>query len=99
MTKREERVYLTYMLQPWSIIEEIRAGTQGKDLGAGTKEGTKEALGGVLLTGLLLMVCSTCFPTHPRDTCLGVAPPTMGLVLQHESPIKRVTNRLAYMPV
>jgi len=36
---------------------------------------------GMLLTGLLLMACSTCFLIEPRITRSGMASPTMGCVL------------------
>jgi hypothetical protein len=32
----------------------------------------------VLLPGLLSVACSVCFLVHPRITCSGTVPPTMG---------------------
>ena len=49
----------------------------------------------VLLTGLLLMTCSTCFLIEPRTTCLGVAPPTVGWALHHLSLVKK----MPYSPI
>ena len=39
----------------------------------------------MLLTSLLLMTWSACFLIDPRTTSLGVALPTMGWALPHES--------------
>jgi hypothetical protein len=44
----------------------------------------------VLLTGLLLTVCSACFLIKPRTTSPGMAPPTIGWALPHQSPIKKI---------
>ena len=55
--------------------------------------------GAVLITGLLLMPCSTCFLMEPRTTSPGMAPPTMGWALFfHESVIKKMPYRLAENP-
>lgn len=45
-------------------------------------------------TGLLLMACSLCFLIERSTTSQGVAPPTMGRVLQNQSPIKKMPYRL-----
>jgi hypothetical protein len=50
----------------------------------------------VLLTGLLPMACSACFLIEPRTTSPGLAPPTMGWALPHQSIIKKIPYRLAY---
>lgn len=58
-----------------SIIGETKAGTQGKNLEAGTET---KAIGERSLVG-----CSVCFLIQLRTTCSGVAPPTIGLALLH----------------
>ena len=40
--------------------------------------------GRMLLIGLFPMACSDCFLTEPRNTSLGIAPPTMGCALYHQ---------------
>lgn len=48
------------------------------------------ALHRMLLTGLLLMTCSACFPAAPRRTSPGIASPTVGWVLPSQSSTKKV---------
>jgi hypothetical protein len=55
--------------------------------------------GGILLNGLFLMACSACFLIEPRTTCPGMAPPTMGWALPHQSLIKKMPYRLAHSPL
>lgn len=65
---------LAYGSASQSITEGVRAGSQ-------TEQGPKadaEAMGGVLPTGLFLLVHSVCFLIYPRTTCPGVALPKMG---------------------
>lgn len=65
---REERA--SFSLCSYSTpLRETRAGTHGKALAAGTEAGTR----GVLLTGLLPIVCSVCFLIQPSAICLEVA--------------------------
>ena len=63
----EERVYLAHT----SAAQFTTEGSQGRNLEARAEA---EAMV-VLLTGLLIMVCSACLLREPRTTCLGVAPP------------------------
>lgn len=51
--------------------------------------------GEVLLTGLILVVYSTCFIIEPRTTCPGVALFTMSLALAHQTLLKKIP----YSPV
>ena len=53
----------------------------------------------VLLSGLLLMAWSPCFLIQPRTSSPGVAPPTMGWALLHQSPTEKMTYWFAYSPV
>lgn len=51
---------------------------------------------GVLLTCFLLTVYSVCFLIEPRITSPGVAPPTKGWALIHQSLIMKMSYRLAF---
>lgn len=53
----------------------------------------------MLLTGLLLVACSACFLIEPRSTSPGMALPTIGRTLPHQSQIKKMPNKLTYSPV
>jgi hypothetical protein len=53
---------------------------------------------GVLLMGLLSMVCSDWYHTEPITTRPGMAPPTMGWAFPHQSLTKKMPHRLAYSP-
>jgi hypothetical protein len=55
------------------LLREVRAGTQDRNLEAGTEaEATEEHC---------LLACSACFLIQHRTTYLGVTPPTVGWVL------------------
>lgn len=54
---------------------------------------------GMLLTGLLPIVFSTCLLIAPRTTLATVLPPTGIWALPHESSIKKMHDRLAYRPL
>jgi hypothetical protein len=63
-----------------SSSRETRTGTQiGQEPGGGADAETHR---GVLLTDLLLMVCSACFLIEPRTTSPGMDP-TMGWTLPY----------------
>jgi hypothetical protein len=88
-----ERKGLIQLTLPYhcSLSKEVRTGTQ-----AGTwRQELMQRPWRVLLTGLLLMTCSTCFLIEPRTTCLGVAPPTVGWALHHLSLVKK----MPYSPI
>lgn len=63
------------------------------------REGTQTGLGGVLLTGLLLMAFSACFLIEPRTTSLRAALPplTMSWALPYQLVIKKTSYSLAYL--
>jgi hypothetical protein len=91
MTKRqaeEKRVYLAHTSTSLFITEghqdrnSHRAGIWRQEL--------MQRSWRVLLTGLLPMACSGCVFTEPRTTSPGVAPPTMGSALPHQSLIKKM---------
>ena len=66
---RKGLIQRTLLWHCCSLPKEVRTGTQ-----AGKERGGRSwcrGQGGVLLTGLLLMVCSACFLIEPRATCLG----------------------------
>ena len=44
------------------VYKEVRAGTQGRNLEAGTEAEAS------LLTGLLSVACSACFPRQPKTS-------------------------------
>ena len=46
--------------------------------------------GGVLLTGLLPLVCSACFLIEPRIISPRASPPTVGWALPYQSLIKKI---------
>jgi hypothetical protein len=73
---------------PW---EEVRTGIK-----QGRQELGGRSHGGVLLTALLPMACSACFLIELRTISSGMAPPTMGWVLTHQSLIKKMSYRLTY---
>ena len=91
----EERVYLAYtsilLFSPEGSQDRksYRAGTWGRSWYRGR--------GGVLFTDLLIMACSACFLTEPRTTSPGMAPPAMGWTLPHQSLIKKMPYRPAYI--
>jgi len=64
----------------------------GRKLEAGADGGTE----GILLTGLVLMVCAVCFLIALRTTSPGMAPSTMGCAFPHQSLIKTMLYRLVY---
>ena len=64
---------------------------QGRNLETGADA---EVMEGVLLTDFLLMACSLCFLIEPKATSPGMAPPTMGWTLSHQSLIKKCATEL-----
>jgi hypothetical protein len=84
--KRKERVCFSLQrLSSCQSLKEVRAGTQGWTLEAGTEaEVLEETL--LALSGL----CSACFLIQHRLSCLGIVLPTVGCALpiisQHSSP-------------
>jgi hypothetical protein len=52
--------------------------------------------GGMLLTGLLIMACSPCSLKEIKATSPGMAWPTMGWAILHQSLIKKMPYRFAY---
>lgn len=55
--------------------------------------------GQMLLTSLRFMASIGCFLVQSRTACPGMAQPTMGWALLHQSLIKNTLHRLAYSPV
>ena len=67
----------------------------GQELQAGAwEQEMNRGHGGLLLTDLFPLACSTRFPLEPRTTSLHVALVTMDLALPHQSPIKKMLYRL-----
>jgi hypothetical protein len=82
-----ERVNFILHLRSYSIAE----GSLGRSLEAGADaEATEERCS---------LACSACFLLAPRTASLGMAPPTMGQALPHQSSIKKMYHRLAHRPV
>lgn len=50
---------------------------------------------GSLLTDLLLLIFSACFLIYCKTTCVGVALPTVGQALLHQSFIKKMSTDLS----
>ena len=68
--------------------KEVRAGTQ-----TGQEPGGRSwcrSLEGMLLTGLLTMVCSACSLIEPRTTSWSMAPPTVTCPNPHQPLIKKM---------
>jgi hypothetical protein len=84
----EEKVYLAHTSTSLFIIE----GSQHKNSHrVGTwKLELIESSAYWLLTGLLLVACSACFLIEPRTTSPGMAPPTMGWALPHQTLIMKM---------
>ena len=57
---------------------------QGRNLEAGADPEAME--------GCCLLACSACFLIEPRTTRPGMAPPTMGRALPHQSLIKEISH-------
>ena len=79
MTKKqveEERVNSAYVSIVLFIFK--RSQSRNSDRAGTWRQELMQKHGGVLLNGLLLMACSTCFHIEPRTTRSGVAPTTMG---------------------
>jgi hypothetical protein len=93
----EKRVHLAYTSISQSIIE----GNQDRNShGAGTwKQKPIQRPWRRMLTGLLPIAWSACFLIEPRTTSPGMAPPTMGWALPHQSVIKKMPSSLAYNPI
>ena len=89
----KERVYLAYTSALWSIIlKEAKTGTQtGQELGARSWYRGKEDGG---LIDLLITTCLACFLIEPRTASPGIAPPTMGWTLPHQS-LRRISHSTA----
>ena len=78
------------LLNSCSSLKEIRTGTHtGQEAGG---RSWCRGHGGVLLTGLLPVACSTCFLIEPRTTRAGMTPPTMGWALPHWSVIEKMPH-------
>jgi hypothetical protein len=75
----------------WLILPHCR--TSLKEVRTGTQT---EAHGRMLLTGLLFMTFSFCFLIQPKTTSQGMAKPTLGRTLPHQSLIEKMLYRLAY---
>lgn len=78
-----------YSLQSQSRMKEVREGTQGRNLGAGSK-----AQAMILLHGLLPMACSICFfcsssTNSPRGTLS-----TVSWACPHQSLIENLSHKL-----
>lgn len=96
MTKinlKKERVYLTIRLLGHSpSLREVRAGTQGGNLEAGTEAQTGGAH--------CLLTCKQALHNpYPKTTYPGAAPNTMGWALPDQSLIKKMPHRFAYGPI
>jgi hypothetical protein len=87
----EERVYLAYNFifgLCSSSLKEVGTGIQtDRNLEAGASE---ETLEGCCLLAFFIITCLVCFLIDPRATSPGVAPPTIGWVLPHQSLRKKV---------
>lgn len=93
----EKRLYVTLYHMTVQHSEKSRWDLkQGRDPGAGADA---EAMEEYSLQALLLMVCSACLLTAPRITSPGMATPTVSWALPHQSPIKTMPYRHAYMPI
>jgi len=69
----------------------------GRNPEAGTN--TELGHGGVLLTGLLTLACSTWFLIESRTMCSGGTQYILDQVLSHQSLIKKIPYRFACSPV
>ena len=68
-----------------------------KEVKGGTQAGQEqEGHGGVLLTALLLIACSTCFLIEPTSTSPKVVPLTMAWALPHQPLVKKMPFRLVH---
>jgi hypothetical protein len=93
--KRHGRVYSVYISTSQLSSKEFRTGTQaGQRLGGWN---LWRSHGGVLLTGLLLMVCSACLLIGPQNHLPRMAPPKMAWALPHQPLIKKIPYRLTYL--
>ena len=75
-----------------SSLKEVRTGGQPRQ-----ESGGRNWCGGhgaVLLTGLYLMTCSACFFIEPRTISPGMALPTVGWILIHQLPVKKMSTGL-----
>lgn len=78
----------------WFSSKEVRKGTQTGQ-GPRSRSWCRSA-GGVLLPGLLLLVCSPCSYGELRITSLDRAPLTVAWALSHQPLINKRTYKLAY---
>ena len=69
---------------------QVMVGASSREIKAGTE--------GRSLTGSLSLVPSDSFLIQARPICPGVAPPTVGGVLPHQSLTKQALDRLATGP-
>ena len=79
------RVYLAYSYVHITVYHWRKSGqklTQSRSLETGADVEAME--------GYCLLACSACFLIEPRTTSLGMAPPTMGWALPHQSLIKKM---------
>ena len=77
------------------LSRKIRAETKGRNL---EERIDPEALGGVLLTGIFLIVCSVYFLICPKASWPGLALSIMDWVLPHQSLMKNVHHRVVNRP-
>jgi hypothetical protein len=82
----------TQHVRSHSLFGEVRTGTQTGQ-GPGGRSWCRGHRG-VLLTGLLLVVCSACFLIEPRTTISEVSPPTAAGPFPHQLLIKKIPCRL-----
>jgi hypothetical protein len=89
MTKNNLRKSYSVILPGHSSsLREVRAGTQARQGPRDRSSNRGHRV--ILLTGLFFIACLVCFLIEPRTTSLGVAPPTVGWTLPHQSLIKKV---------
>jgi hypothetical protein len=82
MTKKqveEERGYSAYT----SMLLFITKGSQDWNSSKARSRSWCRGHGGMLLTGLLPLACSTCLLIEPKTTIPGMVPPTRGPPLDH----------------
>ena len=70
--------------------------SQGRNSAGSWSRRWSRGHGRLLLTYLLTEKCLACFLIQPRIINTGVATPTMGRDIPHQSSIKKIPNNLAY---
>jgi hypothetical protein len=78
-----------------SSSKEVGAGTQARQE-SGSRSWYRDH-GGMLFTGLLQIACSVCFLIDSRVPSPGTAPPIMYWAFSHQSLIKKMSYRFAYI--